>query len=420
MIVGVATILVFNHSASIRQVPRECFILALFLIWSLAGGFFVVDTYMFMHYIKLLLELVVLTFFISIIIKNSGDAKWFYFAFFLIAIWWVLIGATTSNGGTIALGNIVGQDDIVKQRYDKANGVGFYSCIGILGMLALLWEVRRWWMRTALIAGGILALCCLVLSASRGAFVALMAIAILWPTMCLSGTSRSKIRSFVMFFFIIIISYFMFEFIVKETYLGTRFTSGTQMKDTSMTTRLDFILIGIRMFSENPVMGCGLGQFGIASGTGAAYAHNEFAEVISSTGIIGIILYYSVYVMAWRRLTQSLRYLRLPLFRYRINIARVLLLVLLLSGFLFRINFIQQDSMFLIAIVIGMAYWGEQQARLAYESERENYFQESPKLDRPGTDNSSMRLGWIGDNSPRDKCNSLCLQIEDSVERRRQ
>jgi O-antigen ligase len=274
-------------------------------------------------------------------------------------------------------------------------------------------------MQSALIAGGVLALCGVVMSASRGALATLMVITILWAIMCLPGTSRSKIRVLAFAFFTIVISYCIFEFIVKETYLGTRFSNTGQTNDTSTAARIDLILIGIRLFVENPVMGCGIGQFGIASATGR-YAHNEFAEVISSTGTIGTILYYSVYVMAWRRLTLSLRYLQSPLFRYRINIARVLLLVLLFSGFIFRINFIQQDSMFLIAIVIGMAYWGEQQARLAYEGERENYRQESPKCDRHITESSSLRLEGIGDNSSHDKCNSLCMQIEDSAERRRQ
>ncbi len=75
------------------------------------------------------------------------------------------------------------------------------------------------------------------------------------------------------------------------------------------------------------------------------------------------MFYYSAYLMAWKRLSWSLGFLHDPPDRYRINMARVTLLILLMSGALFRTNYMKQDTIFLIAMVVGMAQWAELRAR---------------------------------------------------------
>lgn len=372
MVVGIATVIVFiRNKLHPQNIPRECYILGLFWFWSLIGGFFAEDMDMFMNNLKLVFELVVLSFTLAVVLKYSGKGGVILGAFLGIAAWRMLMGGQTHAGDFVGMEQLLRQDEILMQRTLDANATGFISAVGILGLLALLGETKARWLRVALIAGGILSLAGVVMSASRGALVTLMAIAILWPTMCLSGSKKSKGQGVAISIFFITVSYFLFEFIIKETYLGTRFTSAVNMEDTSTMSRIEFIVIGFQLLLDNPLFGCGLGQFGLASGTGF-YAHNDFAEVAAATGIFGTFLYYSVYIMSWRKLTKSLQYVRTPLFRYRINIARVLLLLLLISGFIFRPNFILQDSMFLIAVVIGMASWSERQARLALEQVKMN------------------------------------------------
>ena len=70
------------------------------------------------------------------------------------------------------------------------------------------------------------------------------------------------------------------------------------------------------------------------------------------------------------RLTRSLRWIQEPLFRYRINIARIGLLMLMLSGSLSRRKFRAQNTMFLLGIVVGTAHWAERLARLGVPAPR--------------------------------------------------
>jgi O-antigen ligase len=250
----------------------------------------------------------------------------------------------------------------VVSRIDYANTIGFLCALGLLGLFACWGETKKLWWRAALVAGGAFALYGVVLSASRGAFATLMAIVLLWPPMCLVGASRFKIRAIFGAVAVLFLAYEAYQFIVQETYMGVRFLNATRMEDGSTQTRFDLVMVGLRLFAENPVFGCGLGQFGVASGTGL-YAHNEVAEIAGTTGLPGLILYYSVYWLAWKRLTFSLRWLPDPRIRYRINFARLALLVLLISGALTRPNFFAQNTMFLLGMAVGMAHWAERTAR---------------------------------------------------------
>ena len=69
----------------------------------------------------------------------------------------------------------------------------------------------------------------------------------------------------------------------------------------------------------------------------------------------------------WLRLRRALRRAQDSLVRYRLNFARLLLIVLIISGILFRVQYICIDSMFLIALVVGTAEWAQRQNRLSQE-----------------------------------------------------
>lgn len=354
-LVGVFTVPLFARHVRWRDLPREGVLLGLFVLWGLTGLFVATDLTLFSRCLKLTAELALIVIAVSIILKNSGAGHWFFLAYLGVAAVRVFYGAEPVSMERIT-------DTEIVSRIDNANTIGFLCALGVLGAFALWGERSALWWRAGLVAGGGLALYGVVLSASRGAFATLIAIALLWPAMCLVGASKFKLKTLVAALATLIVAFHVYRFVVQETYMGVRFISGTQLEDGSSQTRLQLFLIGLKLFAENPVFGCGLGQFGVASGTGF-YAHNEVAEIASTTGLPGLLLYYSVYWGAWRRLSWSLRYLPDPLTRYRINVARMALLVLLISGALTRPNFFAQNTMFLLGISVGMAHWAERLAK---------------------------------------------------------
>ena len=72
--------------------------------------------------------------------------------------------------------------------------------------------------------------------------------------------------------------------------------------DTSTTTRATLIEKGLKWFNEKPWLGYGLDGFRImhwqdygSIGT-ALYSHNNFIEMLVDLGLVGFVLYYSLYV----------------------------------------------------------------------------------------------------------------------------
>lgn len=70
-------------------------------------------------------------------------------------------------------------------------------------------------------------------------------------------------------------------------------------QDASVTTRGDMVQIGIDLFKERPINGVGFGNFSYYyfhsyNGWAETYAHNNYVELLSSTGIVGTVLYYLV------------------------------------------------------------------------------------------------------------------------------
>ncbi len=362
-VIGAFTFRMMTRHVRYAQLPAEGGLLALFWVWLLAGGIFATNMGLFLHTAKMTLELLVIVVLVGTVLKFSGKANWFFAAFLGVAVWRTFTAGDTMavEAGGFDFDLLTSKEGVIAQRFDGANAVGVYAAVGVMSMLALLGETRNLLWRILLLFAGGVALVGVVLSASRGAFVTLMAVAVLWPILCLSG-SRLRTQAILGIPVVLLLAYWLFQFIVAHTYLGTRFVYGVHMEDGSTLARFDFFLLAFDLFLSNPLFGVGGGQFGPASGTGFE-AHNELAEIISTTGLPGFLLYYSIYLMAWKRLNWSLGFIRDPADRYRINMTRVTLLILLTSGALFRPNYVKQDTIFLIAMVVGMAHWAEARAK---------------------------------------------------------
>ncbi|WP_034378214.1 O-antigen ligase family protein, partial [Dehalobacter sp. UNSWDHB] len=77
------------------------------------------------------------------------------------------------------------------------------------------------------------------------------------------------------------------------------FLSG-EYSEPSARTRDRLITYGFELFNQKPYTGYGLDTFRLMSGSGLAgsalYAHNNYVELLVSSGIFGTILYYTMYL----------------------------------------------------------------------------------------------------------------------------
>ena len=70
--------------------------------------------------------------------------------------------------------------------------------------------------------------------------------------------------------------------------------------DNSIVARSTFIRDGVRLISESPVFGHGLGAFRWLAGDGS-YAHSNFIELGVSLGLVGLILYYGFHAAVFMK-----------------------------------------------------------------------------------------------------------------------
>lgn len=82
---------------------------------------------------------------------------------------------------------------------------------------------------------------------------------------------------------------------------------GNGRVDGSLVARQMLISIGIDTFFNNPIFGVGIGTFSNLNDWGY-YAHNNYIELLATSGLIGFIGYYSIYMYTSIKLFISRKY----------------------------------------------------------------------------------------------------------------
>lgn len=79
--------------------------------------------------------------------------------------------------------------------------------------------------------------------------------------------------------------------------------------NSSDNLRAELIRYGLELFIENPLFGYGLNNYQLFHWSGL-YSHNNYIEVLVSLGIIGFVVYYSVFINSTFILIKKRKYLR--------------------------------------------------------------------------------------------------------------
>ena len=115
-----------------------------------------------------------------------------------------------------------------------------------------------------------------------------------------------------------LIAYFLFILFVgiKNTASVNQRITSINIEDTSTQIRLRYYKHGLNSFMNNPIIGVGLGNWkvksidldseNIKSYVVPYYLHNDFLEVGAELGIIGLILYLSLFVLVMFKLMKMI------------------------------------------------------------------------------------------------------------------
>ncbi len=239
---------------------------------------------------------------------------------------------------------------------NNPNYLGFLALWGLMS-IAWLWpsaarsRIKRW-----VCIGLVPALVfVIVLSASRKTFLILLVFAMLWFLLSQRGSVVSLQRRTVALAAMGIIGWITVSSFLPGSTLEQRIDKAERDPQFS-SDRLNLYGIGVDLFMSAPVTGVGLGNFARASGQ-SQYSHSDYMEILSTTGAVGFVLYFSIYgVVLWR--LWHLR--RFPLGRnndYWVGVSQAIVLSQLLLGF-GSPNFMSPYHWMIMAAIIGsMVLW---------------------------------------------------------------
>jgi O-antigen ligase len=342
----------------LRRLPGEVYIFAILVLWSATG--LIVAPYMvgFLGTYRLLIQL-------GILFVIIGGITWKYDCFEAM-VWVFVVTASGVLVYTLINGEMLGVVEAYQAgagpahvqlsaegALGNANGFGFLMLVGIMGLVFLFDRTRLFYRKVIIVSwAGSLGVG-IVLSASRKSFISMLVFIVLWGLFCHFQKIVSHPLRVMGVMLLLVFMWGAMGVILERTYLGERLVETRNVVELSEKEgkRRKLYLEAWRVTKENPIAGIGLGNFKVVSGY-HVYAHSDFAGVLAETGLVGFVLYASIFVVFWRRCQAIVKYTGSSEMRREARYLLAVLIVFLAIG-LGRPHFIQIFSMAWFASMIG-------------------------------------------------------------------
>lgn len=117
---------------------------------------------------------------------------------------------------------------------------------------------------------------------------------------------------------------------------------GGGTSDGSTRARMAFIEIALKVFLSHPFIGVGIDGFRYENTYEFTYSHTNYVEILANLGMIGFLLYYSIFAIV---LKKSIK-------RIRINLLPFVLIIVMLVVDLFSVTYFYEDRAVFLAITI--------------------------------------------------------------------
>ncbi|MHC5182919.1 MAG: O-antigen ligase family protein, partial [Planctomycetota bacterium] len=209
---------------------------------------------------------------------------------------------------------------------------------------------------------------------SREGFFSFLLILFFWFIFTYKKLIRQKPTMFIFLGIIITLVGLFFVMSLADTIMGERLEEGFESTTDSDLLRQNMYIQAIGLTIRNPVLGVGVDNFGVVTGIGT-YAHSNYVETSSTTGIPGFVSYYLAFAFLWFRLW---RLGKMPLemkAKTLVNAAQAFMLVRFASD-LTRVSYFSKINWIFFAILIGWSYSMEKQLKQDAEYLQEDEFSE--------------------------------------------
>lgn len=260
----------------------SCYLI--FFLWATLSVFYSVNDLLTFRYLQVILGNILLwygAYRLSIYIRRLDVAFWLIATTFIFHALVAVLFPSSGEGGDFGRASGL---------YDNPNALGFAMWYGIVFLTYFLLSTPGLLRRSVLL--GLIVLCVWVMfsTGSRKSFLALLVFIFVLFLFLL----RTRMRLVaVALFLVCFISYdSILEFLFTETAVGARMMNDSLERGAISRTQL--IQEGLELFFRYPVLGVGLGSFTSYSSSGLM-AHNDYIEIVSSMGLVGLMLYMPIF-----------------------------------------------------------------------------------------------------------------------------
>ena len=339
---------IFYHKKRMLFQPEILFYFLL-ILWSLIGGVKALDFGLFKQGFMTMCQIGIM---MTVV---AGITAWYRnFSIVMVA---VLVGGIIVLLPALITGEFQMASEIeTRTRAEgltkNANGLAYCSLYVIFSIFYLYKKNKHLLWRSVLIVLFVVSIIAIVYSGSRKGFLGFLSFVALWFLYCKSKYFFKKpIYSFLLLFFLSATIYMGTEFVMTKTYLGKRLNYA---KREGNPARAQMYKEGFELIAKNPITGVGLSNYRVYSSTGQ-YSHSDYIEVAANTGIVGFAIYFSIYLILWRRLKKVDRMARIYELSDFVGIAKASIITILIMA-AGRPNIISKLTWIYMAGVIGYSW----------------------------------------------------------------
>jgi O-antigen ligase len=347
----------FDLIRSGLNMPREMAIFMCFMVWAFLGISSAYSVYVFLVMFSTMLQLFLMAIIITHFVRNTKMARVLLFAALTGAM---IMAVSAYTSGEYRLAEVAGQR--VSGLALNANSFAM-TLVYTTGIVLYFFRTAKSWLMKGVYIAGLLIIAKLVIaSGSRAGFLGFVALCGVWYCLSYIREIKEKPAKTIGMLILLMIGMVVLFSSLSNTTLGERFKGlmgylHGGISSGSIEQRHAMVEKGIAYIKQHPVMGIGLNQFTLVSGE-QKYSHSNYIEILCSTGVIGGLIYYSLYIALYLRLRRVGKMVKDIKGRELVCLAKTMIIIICFLDIV-NISYYVKQHWILLAIFIGWSFHAE-------------------------------------------------------------
>ena len=320
-------IYVLYNKISVNLIP-EVVLYYVWIIWALAGLVNANDTTLYFSKFRTVIQIGIMIVLVAAVTAMKRNMSMVMFG--------LLSGVVVVSLFSIWSGEFLqvsGADSRTRAEGLVGNPNDFaYLFLMMTFALVFFWKNRSsaWW--KLLIAAGVLfAIAFIIVSGSRKTILGVLLFLFFSVVLCKSRRiDKNAVKRYIFLIVLLLIVYGSASLVISNTLLSKRFES--EEIERGENVRMQMYAEGMEMIRNHFFLGMGLNNYKTESSFGL-YSHSDYVEVAASTGFVGFVMYFSMYVVLWMRISRIRKMTQDPHIFFNMGLLKAAILTILLLAF---------------------------------------------------------------------------------------